>query len=118
MHDVTMKPVRINDNGAFSATKILLLFICASITVQCFSVSAASIPWTSAGPGRVVRTKHGNLRGLTLPGGAAQPQTTTALPGIFTDVFYFKPEMTNLITIYSFRYSYNNVFDNYFYSLF
>jgi hypothetical protein len=25
---------------------------------------------------------------LTLPGGAAQPQTTTALPGIFTDVFY------------------------------
>jgi hypothetical protein len=25
---------------------------------------------------------------LTLPGGAAQPQTTTALPGIFTDDFY------------------------------
>jgi hypothetical protein len=94
MHDVTMKPVRINDNGTFAGTKLLLLFICASITLQCFSVgmlgsvSAASIPWTSAGPGRVVRTKHGNLRGLTLPGGAAQPQTTTALPGIFTDVFY------------------------------
>ncbi|XP_046449417.1 neuroligin-4, Y-linked-like [Daphnia pulex] len=87
MHNVTMKPVRINDNGAFSATKLLLLFICASITLQCFSVgmlgsvSAASIPWTSAGPGRVVRTKHGNLRGLTLPGGAAQPQPTTASPG-------------------------------------
>jgi hypothetical protein len=93
MHDVTMKPVRINDNGTFAGTKLLLLFICASITLQCFSVgmlgsvSAASIPWTSAGPGRVVRTKHGNLRGLTLPGGAAQPQTTTALPGIFTDMF-------------------------------
>jgi hypothetical protein len=81
MHDATMNPVRIHDNGS---TKLLLLFIFAWITLDCFLVSAASIPSASTGPGRVVRTRHGNLRGLTLSGGAAQAQTTTTSPpGIF-----------------------------------
>jgi hypothetical protein len=92
MHDVTMKPLRINENGsdAFAGTKLLLCFIFIWISLDCVSVglldsvSAASIPSTSTGPGRVVRTKYGNLRGLTVPGGIVQAQTTTASPGIFS----------------------------------
>jgi len=109
MHDVTMKPTRINDNGAMAGTKLLLLFICALIALQCFSVgmggsvSAASFPSASAGTGRVVKTKHGNLRGLTLPGGAAQPQTTTASPGIFTWVLD-DPILPLLLFLFFFHY--------------
>ncbi|XP_057367984.1 neuroligin-1-like [Daphnia carinata] len=83
---LTMKLLAASDShGVRSCAKLLLLFVIASITFHGCPVamnwaSAASIPSTSAGFGRVIRTKYGNLRGLTLYGSSGQPLTTTTTP--------------------------------------
>ncbi|KAI9563146.1 hypothetical protein GHT06_010604 [Daphnia sinensis] len=84
MRDVTMKLLAgSKKHGARSCAKLLLLFVIASITLHGCPVamaSAASIPSASAGFGRVIRTKYGNLRGLTLYASSSQPLTTTTTP--------------------------------------
>ncbi|KZS20431.1 Uncharacterized protein APZ42_012815 [Daphnia magna] len=81
MRDVTMKLLAgPKEHGVCCCVKLLLLVFVASVTLHCCPVdwaSAASIPSTSAGFGRVIRTKYGNLRGLTLYGSSTQPLTTT-----------------------------------------
>jgi hypothetical protein len=58
------------------------------------------------------------LTWIDTSGGCCSTTNNNRFTRYFHWCFLFKPEMTNLITIYSFRYSCNNVFDNYFYSLF
>lgn len=71
--------IYLDHSFAVACLKLLLLFLVAWITFQCCptsfgviraSASAASISVVANaenGPGRVVRTKYGNLRGFILP---------------------------------------------------
>lgn len=100
-----MSASRIGSNAVVMAfVKLLLLFVMAWITLQCYpggnhtSASAAAIinpgPPMSSGStgspvGRLVRTKYGSLRGFIIPCSSALPITTTTSspPGKYKILF-------------------------------
>lgn len=94
MRHAMMKPAGTNVVGWSPHQLFLLLLLAWMIVVDSSSVSSSSSSSSNNNnmPGRVVKTKYGNLRGITLPGGSAQPTTTTTpSPGKF---FSFSPTLT------------------------
>jgi hypothetical protein len=112
-----MKPINPNlrsqmriylDSFAVAFVKVLLLFLVAWITFQWCplgvikaSARAASIAnvatsSTENGPGRIVKTKYGNLRGFSQPGTPSLP--TGLLPFFYIANLYFMLSLSKEVT--------------------